>query len=180
LLATPPPRNNLASALAQAALKDPLRFTLAGLTCEDNSAEMIEFAIDAAVATVERRKSWFNSRNRTDLRRPRYLAPLADGRYLPLNGDIAPLGFAYPHPYWRPAQFPDHAWEFAVDPRELKGVWRPHSPCGCGYTNGWAGMWWEFRQRGYGAALATVLRATVDPLRYLEMLFDDPPPPAEA
>jgi hypothetical protein len=65
---------------------------------------------------------------------PHYLAPLADGTWLLLNWNCTPLGYDDIRPYV-PAQFPDHSWEFAEDPRALKGVWSSRPRVG-GDTDG--------------------------------------------
>ena len=146
--------------------RDPLGFMFAVWDAENAATE------SAAFAKRIKRLPY--------LRQPRYLAPLANGRWLPLNYDCCPLGVPDIRPYV-PAQFPHHSWEFppGFDPRALKGALSP-AGCGCGRSDGWGGMWLQFRKRNYGLCVATVIAATKDPLGSAALLFDDPPLPPDA
>jgi hypothetical protein len=166
----------LASALAQVALDDPLAFFHAAHDLDetaddepppDTALALLKAALPRVFAKIKFPDRW----------QPYYLAPLADGTWMPLNADCTPVGYPDIRPYV-PGQFPGRSWEFATDPRQLKGVWHPHSPCG-GHNDGWNGMWLAFR-RGSRATIGKVIAATQDPLKCAEMLlppWHDPPPP---
>jgi hypothetical protein len=180
--------DHVAVALGQVALDNPLSFLLALYDLDavsddeplpDSALALLNAALPLAFAKLVKSKGKLPYRWQ-----PCYLAPLANGTWLALNGNCTPLGYDDIRPYV-PAQFPNHSWEFppGFDPRSLRGVWRPRSPCGCGHPNGWAGMWLEFSVRNYGANIGKVVAATKDPLRCAEMLlppWHDPPPPLDA
>jgi hypothetical protein len=175
--------NFVATALAQVALDDPLSFLLSLHDLDDTPDD--DPLPDSALALLKAALPLAFAKMRSKLPyrwQPRYLAPLADGTWLPLSYNCTPLGYDDIRPYV-PAQFPNHSWEFppGFDPRSLKGVWRPRSPCGCGHTDGWAGMWLEFSARNYGANIGRVIAATKDPLKCAEILlppWHDPPSPS--